>query len=48
MLHFQFESYPGTQRVGGGKQKCWKPEILENPYSGEIGIKLDGKNKHKL
>ena len=46
MLHFQFKSDPGTQRVGGGKQKSWKPEILENAQSGEIEMKLDGKNKH--
>ena len=46
MLYFQFESDPETQRAGGGKQKSWKPEILENAQSGEIGMKLDGNNKH--
>ena len=30
------------------KRKYWKPEILENAYSGEIGIKLDWNNKHKF
>ena len=32
----------------GGNRKSWKPEILENAKSAEIGMKLDGKNKHKL
>ena len=48
MLHIQFESDPGTYRVGGGKQKSWKPKILENALSGEIGMKPDGKNKDKF
>ena len=30
MLQFQFELDPGTKGVGGGKQKSWKPENLEN------------------
>ena len=42
MPHCQFESYPGTQGVEG------ETEILGNAQSGEIGMKLDGKNKYKL
>ena len=42
MFHFQCELDPGTLGVGGGKQ------ILENAWIGEIGVKLDGKKKHKL
>ena len=31
-----------------GKQKSWKSEILENVKSGGIGMKLNGKNKHRF
>ena len=37
-----FKSLPDPESLGGGQ------EILENAESGEIRIKLDGKNKHKL
>ena len=48
MLHFRFESDPGTLWVGRGEQKSWKVEILENAQSEEIGMKLDGKNNIKF
>ena len=44
-LHFQFGS--GVIEVEGGGES-WKPEILEYTWSGKIGMKLDGKNKHKF
>ena len=43
MLHFQLELDLGTWWVEGGGT-----EILENAFSGEIGMKLDGKNKHNF
>ena len=43
MLHFHFESDPGTYGVEGGKQKSWKPEILEKTKSGDIGKSLMGR-----
>ena len=48
MLHFQLELDPGTYRGLEGKQKSSQPEILEDAQTGEIEMKLDGKNKHKL
>ena len=41
--HFKFR--PDLVTLGG----VWrgKPKILENTWSGGIGLKLGGKNKHK-
>ena len=48
MLDFEFRSDLGTLGGGGENRKSRKPEILGNPSSGEVVIKLDGENKHKL
>ena len=42
MLHFNSNRIQGYRRLEG------ETEILENALSEEIGMKLDGKNKHKL
>ena len=42
MLHFRLELDPGTLGLEG------ETKILENAMSGVVGMKLDGKNKHKL
>ena len=40
-----FKSRPDQVKLGG--VGVGKPKILENTYSGGIGMKLGGKNKHK-
>ena len=41
---------PFSIRIGSGDKGGWRreTEIFENNKSGEIGMKLDRKNKHKF